>query len=62
MVNNLVGYNLPDNYLGIPLSIFTINITLDNKNITNYTIKSYFYIIVDHTQMNIFQTYLAYCC
>ncbi len=33
-VNNLVGYNLPDSYLGLPLSIFTINIiTLSNKNI-----------------------------
>ncbi len=32
-VNNLVGYNLPDSYLGIPSSIFTINITLRNKNI-----------------------------
>ncbi len=38
-VNNLVGYNLPDIYLGIPLSIFTINITLGNKNIKNYTIR-----------------------
>ncbi len=26
-LNNLVGYNLPDSYLGIPLSIFIINIT-----------------------------------
>ncbi len=32
-VNNLVGYNLPESYLGIPLSIFIINITLGNKNI-----------------------------
>ncbi len=32
-VNNLAGYNLPDRYLGIPLSIFTINITLGNKKI-----------------------------
>ncbi len=61
-VNNLVGYNLPDSYLGIPLSIFTINITLGNKNLKNYTIKCYVYIIVDHTQLKIFQTYLAYCC
>ncbi len=60
MVNNLVGYNLPDSYLGIPLCIFTINITLGNKNIKNYVIKCYVYIIVDHTQLNIFQTYLAY--
>ncbi len=29
-VNNLVGYNLPDSYLGIPLSIFILNITLGN--------------------------------
>ncbi len=29
--NNLVGYNLPDSYLGIPLFIFTINITIGNK-------------------------------
>ncbi len=34
-VNNLVGYNLPDSYLGTPLSIFTINISLGNKNIKN---------------------------
>ncbi len=61
-VNNLVGYNLPDSYLGIPLSFFTINITLGNKNIKNYTSKCYVYIIVDHTQLNISQTYLAYCC
>ncbi len=64
-VNNLVSYNLPDSYLGIyyiPLSIFTINITLCNKNIKNYTIKCYVYIIVDHTQLKIVQTYLSYCC
>ncbi len=60
-VNNLVGYNLPNCYLGIPLSIFTINITLGNKKHKHYTIKCYVYIIVDHTQLNIFQTYLAYC-
>ncbi len=35
-VNNLVGYNLPDSYLGIPLSIFAINITLGNKNIKGF--------------------------
>ncbi len=61
-VNNLVGYNLPDSYLGIHLSIFTINITLGSKNIKHYTIKCYVYIIVDHTQLKHFQTYLAYCC
>ncbi len=61
-VNNLVGYNLPNSYIGIPLSIFTINITLGNKNINNYTIKGYVYIIVDHTQLKMFQIYLAYCC
>ncbi len=61
-VNNLVGYNLPDSYLGILLSTFTINITLGNKNIKNYTMKCYVYIIVDHTQLNILKTYLAYCC
>ncbi len=60
-VNNLVGYNLPDSYLGIPLSIFTINVTLGNKNIKNYTIKCYVYIRVDHTQLKFVQTYLAYC-
>ncbi len=57
-VNNLVGHNLPDSYLGIPLSIFTINITLGKTNIKNYTIKCYVYIIVDHTQLKMFQTYL----
>ncbi len=61
-VNNLVGYNLPVSYLGIPLSIFTINITLGNKNIKNYIINCYVYIIVGHTQLKMFQTYLAYCC
>ncbi len=63
-VNNLVGYNLPDSYLGIPLSIFTINITLGNKKYKNYTIKWYCNIEVDQTQLKIFQTYnyLAYCC
>ncbi len=61
-VNNLVGYNLPDSYLGILLYTFTINITLGNKNIKNYTIKCYVYIIVDHTQLKKFQTYLAYGC
>ncbi len=55
MVNNIVGYNLPDSYLGIPLSIFTINIILGNKNIKNYTIKCYVYIIVDHTQFKYFK-------
>ncbi len=61
-VNNLVGYNLPESYLGICLSIFTINITLDNKNIKkHYTIKCYVY-MVDHTQLKIVQIYLAYCC
>ncbi len=50
-----MGYNLPDSYLGIPLSIFTINITLGNKNINNYTINCYVYIIVDHTQLKSFQ-------
>ncbi len=39
-VNNLVGYNLPDSYLGIPLSIFTINITLGNKKIIQSNIMS----------------------
>ncbi len=34
-VNNLVGYNLPDSYLGIFLSIFTINITLGNMCFKN---------------------------
>ncbi len=58
----LVGYNLPDSYLGIPLSICTINITLGDKNIKNYTINCYVYIIIDHTQLEFFQTYLAYCC
>ncbi len=62
MVNNLLGYNLPDSYLGIPLSIFTINITLGNKNIKHYTIKCYGYIIVDHIQLKKFHNYLAYCC
>ncbi len=32
------------------LSIFTIDITLGNKNIKNYTIKCDVYIIVDHAQ------------
>ncbi len=50
-VNNRVGYNLPDRYLGIPIFIFTINITLGNKNIKNYTIKCYVYIVGDHTQL-----------
>ncbi len=59
-INNLVGYNLPDSYLGIPLSIFTINITLGNKKYN--IIQSNVYIIVDHTQLKNFQTYLAYCC
>ncbi len=54
-VNNLVDYNLLDCDLGTPLSIFTINITLGNKNLKNYTIKCYVYIIVD-------QTCLLYCC
>ncbi len=62
MANNLVDYNLPDSYLDIRLSIFTINITLGNKNIKNYTIKCYVYILVDHTQLKFVQTYLAYCC
>ncbi len=61
-VNNLVGYNLPESYLGIPLSIFTINTTLGKKNIKNYTMKYYVYLIVDHTQVNNFQAYLAFCC
>ncbi len=62
-INNLVSYNLPDSYLDIPVSIFTINnITLGNKDINNYTIKCHVYIIVDHTQLKKFQTYLAYCC
>ncbi len=56
-----VGYNLPDSYLGIPLSIFTINITLGNKNIKYYTIKCYVYIIVEHTQLKFVPTFLAYC-
>ncbi len=38
-VNNLVGYNLPDSYLGIPLSIFTIDNTLGNKNEKLYNQK-----------------------
>ncbi len=34
----LVGYNLPDSCLGTALSIFTINVTLGNKNI-KYSVK-----------------------
>ncbi len=60
-VNNLVGYNLPDSYLGIPLSIFTINITLGNKNIKQlYNQVLCLYYSWSYT-IEKFQTYLAYC-
>ncbi len=38
----------------IPYLYSHFNITFSNKNIKNYTIKCYVYIIVDHTQLKVF--------
>ncbi len=57
-VNNLAGYNLPDSYLGIPLSIFTTNITLGNKNIKKIH-RLCLYYSWSYTIKNLSDLYLA---